>query len=69
MSVKERLHRLVDELPEETAAEVERYAGYLRMLSEQQEWDPFSLAQLGSRYDAGEVEYTLDDARPRPDSQ
>jgi hypothetical protein len=69
MTVKERLHQVVEELPEDAAAELERYAGYLRMLSEQGEWDRFSLAQLASRYDAGEIDYTLDDARPRPQPQ
>ena len=64
MTVKETLHRLVDELPDEMAVELEHYAGYLRSVAEQRDWDQFSLSLLDSRYGHEEVEYDISDVKP-----
>lgn len=66
-TVKERLHQLVDDLPEQLAVELQHYAEYLRARPSEVERDRLSLALLDSRYGADEEEYTPGDARERPE--
>lgn len=66
MSVKERLHRLIDDIPDPVAHELEHYAGYLVRNLESEGWEQFSLTLLAHRYESDEVDYTAHDARSRP---
>ena len=65
MTIKERLHRVVDELPEGMALELEHYASYFQSLAEREEWNQFSLSCLSSRYGPDEVEYEPGDVQRR----
>jgi hypothetical protein len=65
MSVKERLHRLVDELPDEMAAELEHYADYLRTrrgredeAAERADWQSLALQGLSGAYAEDEPDYS-----------
>jgi len=66
-TTKERLHQLVDEMPEQLAVESQNYAEYLRTRPTEVERDRLSLALLDSRYGPDEEEYTAGDARQRPE--
>lgn len=64
MTIKERLTELIELLPEDEARELEEF---LLARRDQREWHLGALASFAAHFDDNEVEYTLADARPRPE--
>lgn len=63
MSVKERLEKVLEALPEERLREVLDFTAFLRLQEEQEEWRQFGQAQLARAYGPNEPEYTRADLK------
>lgn len=63
MTQKEAVVELLDQMPDDLIREVRHYAEFLYANSQQAEWSEMALAHLAARYEADEVEYTMDDLK------
>jgi hypothetical protein len=61
MTTKEVVVELIERLPEELLQEVQHYAEYLYVRSQNEQWSRISLAHMGTRYGPDEAEYSLND--------
>lgn len=73
MTLRERLDKVLAELPERRLCEVLDFASYLRWLEqrdheERQDWQQFGLSQLARAYGPDEPEYTEADFKPERQS-
>jgi Protein of unknown function (DUF2281) len=64
MTHKEVVVELLDQMPDDLIREVRHYAEFLYAHSQHAEWAEMTLAYLAARYEADEVEYTMDDLKP-----
>jgi hypothetical protein len=63
MTHKEAVVELLDQMPDDLIREVRHYAEFLYANSQRAEWSEMILAHLAARYEADEVEYTMDDLK------
>lgn len=63
MTVKENLHHVLDELPEERLHEVLDFARFLTWQEETEAWRQFGKTQLAHAYGPNEPEYTEADIK------
>ena len=63
MTHKEAVVELLDQMPDDLIREVRHYAEFLYANLQQAEWSETTLAYLATRYEADEVEYTMDDLK------
>ena len=63
MTHKEAIVELLDQMPDDLIREVRHYAEFLYANSQHAEWSEMTLAHLAARYEADEVEYTMDDLK------
>ena len=64
MTVKESLHQVLDELPEERLRQLLDYAEFLQFQEEAVDWRGFGRAQLACAYGPNEPDYSLADVKP-----
>jgi hypothetical protein len=63
MTHKEAVVELLDQMPDDLIREVRHYAEFLYANSQHAEWADMTLAYRAARYEADEVEYTMDDLK------
>ncbi len=64
MSAREKLEKLLDNMPEDHLREIVDFAAFLSAQEERADWRQFGQIQLGSAYGPDEPEYTLADVKP-----
>jgi hypothetical protein len=64
MSARERLKKLLQEMPDEQLREVLNFAEFLSWQEERTAWQAFGQAHLARAYGADEPDYTLADVKP-----
>lgn len=65
MTVKESLHKVLDEMPEERLKAVLDFAEFLGWQEERDEHRHFAMSQLAKAYGDNEPEYMLSDLKTR----
>jgi hypothetical protein len=64
MSAREKLEKLLENMPEDRLREIVDFAAFLSGREERADWRQFGQMQIGRAYGADEPEYTLADLRP-----
>src|SRR5262249_7954576 len=67
MTVREALHQVLEDLPDERVAEVLDFAAFLRLQDDRNDWRRFGLSQLSAAYGSDEPEYSPADIKPELD--
>ena len=63
MTIREILHQVLDERPDDRVAEVLDFAAFLRLQDERQDWRQFGLSQFAGAYGTDEPEYSAADIK------
>jgi hypothetical protein len=64
MSARERLDKLLENMPEERLREIADFAAFLSWQEERDGWKQFGRSQLARAYGPNEPDYSLADLKP-----